>query len=173
MQSLEVNYGRFRSGILALFLSLAAFCISQSANAQSAGPGDVVVTLKAQKVQRAPDGKEVLKVADRAMPGEVIQYDALYKNQGKKGVRNLEPTLPIPRGLEYLPNSAHPAPAKASLDGKNFAPIPLKRQVSMPDGQTREELIPYSEYRALRWEVGDLEAGRTATISARAVLALN
>src|SRR5688572_28617432 len=138
-QSLKVNYGRFRSGILALFLTVATFCITQSTNAQSTAAGDVVVTLKEQKVHRAPDGKEVLKVAERAIPGEVIQYDAFYKNQGKKGIRNLEPTLPIPRGLEYVPDSAQPAPAKASLDGKNFAPIPLKRQVSMPDGQTREE----------------------------------
>ena len=31
---------------------------------------DVAVTLKAQKVLRARDGKEVLQVADRAMPGD-------------------------------------------------------------------------------------------------------
>jgi uncharacterized repeat protein (TIGR01451 family) len=66
---------------------------------------DVAVTLKAQKVLRARDGKEVLQVADRAMPGEIIQYDALYKNQSGSSVRQLEPTLPIPAGLEYIPDS--------------------------------------------------------------------
>jgi uncharacterized repeat protein (TIGR01451 family) len=152
-------------------LSVLVLCTMQTGWAQSAN--DVVVTLKAQKVQRSSDGRETLKVADRAMPGEVIQYDALYKNQSRKGIRNLEPTLPIPPGLEYVPGSASPAPAKASLDGKNFAPVPLKRQVPMPDGQMKEELVPYSQYRALRWEMGDLEPGRTAVISARAVLALN
>jgi uncharacterized repeat protein (TIGR01451 family) len=141
-----------------------------AANAQKAN--DVVVTLKAQKVMQTSDGKEVLRVADRAMPGEIIQYDALYRNQGKTGIRNLQPTLPIPAGLEYLPDSAKPSPSKASVDGKNFAPIPLMRQVALPDGKTQEEPVPPSEYRALRWELGDLESGRNALVSARARLAV-
>jgi uncharacterized repeat protein (TIGR01451 family) len=140
------------------------------ANAQNAN--DVVVTLKAQKVERTRDGKEVLRIADRAMPGEVIQYDALYRNQGKKGIHNLQPTLPIPAGLEYLADSAKPAPSKASLDGKNFAPVPLMRQVVLPDGNVKQEPVPASEYRALRWELGDLDSGRNALVSARARLAL-
>ena len=150
--------------LLLLGLLCAGVTHAQNAN-------DVVVTLKAQKVVRTSDGKEVLKVADRAMPGEVIQYDALYRNQGRTGVRNLQPTLPIPAGLEYLPDSAKPAPTKASVDGKNFAPIPLMRQVVLPDGTTKEELVPTSHYRALRWELGDLDSGGKALVSARARLA--
>src|SRR5262245_54053284 len=92
---------------LALFM--IAIIWSDTASAQTAR-NDVVVTLKAQKVLRGSDGKEVLQLAERAMPGEVIQYDAIYKNQSKNGVRNLEPTLPIPRGLEYIPDSAKPVP---------------------------------------------------------------
>jgi uncharacterized repeat protein (TIGR01451 family) len=141
-----------------------------SVGAQSA-KNDVVVTLKAQKVTRAADGSETLQVAERAMPGEVIQYDAVYKNQSGNGVRNLVPTLPIPRGLEYIPDSAKPAPAKASLDGKVFEPLPLTRKVTLPNGETVEQPVPYSEIRALRWEIGDLEAGAAAQISARARLA--
>ena len=136
-----------------------------------AAKNDVVVTLKAQKVLRGADGNEVLQMAERAVPGEVIQYDAIYKNQGNKGVRNLEPTLPIPRGLEYIADSAKPAPTKASLDGKNFAPLPLKRQVTLPTGETVEQPVPSAEIRALRWELGDLDAGAAALISARARLA--
>ena len=148
---------------------VAAVLIPTSAFAQAAR-SDVVVTLKAQKVSRAADGREVLQVAERAMPGEVIQYDAVYKNQSNNGVRNLVPTLPIPPGLEYIPDSAKPAPAKGSLDGKNFAPLPLKRQVKLPTGEMVEQAVPPSEIRALRWEVGDLDAGAVAQISARARL---
>jgi hypothetical protein len=134
--------------------------------------GDVRVTLKAQKVLRTKDGREILQAAERAFPGEIIQYDALYQNQSKKGVHNLEPTLPIPAGLEYLPQSIAPAPAKASLDGRTFASIPLTRSVNMPDGGVKQEPVPYSEYRALRWEIGDLESGKTAAVSARARLVI-
>lgn len=160
-----------RGTVAPLLALLVAVCWPEGARAQAA-KNDVVVTLKAQKVLRGPDGNEVLQLADRAMPGEIIQYDALYKNQSQSGVRNLEPTLPIPRGLEYISDSAKPAPAKASLDGKNFAPLPLKRQVTLATGETVEQLVPASEIRALRWELGDLDAGTAALISARARLAL-
>jgi uncharacterized repeat protein (TIGR01451 family) len=154
---------------IGVFLILGSI-YAGGANAQTAN--DVVVTLKAQKVEQTRDGKEVLRIADRAVPGEVIQYDALYRNQGKKGIHNLQPTLPIPTGLEYLPGSAKPAPSKASVDGKNFAPIPLMRQVALPDGTKKEEPVPASEYRALRWELGDLDSGRNALVTARARLAV-
>ena len=164
-QTVEMSKQTSRAIGLALLLMCAGAAHGQNAN-------DVVVTLKAQKVERTRDGKEVLRVADRAIPGEIIQYEALYRNQGKKGIRNLQPTLPIPAGLEYLPDSAKPAPSKASLDGKNFATVPLVRQVALPDGKTKEELVPASEYRALRWELGDLDSGRNALVSARARLAV-
>ncbi|HTD88501.1 MAG: hypothetical protein DMF06_11330 [Verrucomicrobia bacterium] len=154
-----------------LALALVLFFRPEGALAQAA-KNDVVVTLKAQKVLHAADGSETLQVAERAMPGEVIQYDAVYKNQSKSGVRNLVPTLPIPRGLEYIPDSAKPAPAKASLDGKIFEPLPLKRKVTLPSGETVEQPVPPSEIRALRWEIGDLDAGAAKEISARARLAL-
>jgi len=163
---------RERSKHLRAFYGILLVLLLWSGQAFAQGANDVLVTLKAQKVQQSKDGKEVLKVADTAIPGEVIQYDALYKNQSKSGVRNLRPTLPIPAGLEYLPESAKPAPALASLDGRNFEPIPLKRTVTQADGTIKEEAVPYSEYRALRWEIGDLESGKATLVSARARLAL-
>jgi uncharacterized repeat protein (TIGR01451 family) len=164
--------------LVAAHSSVQLICCTLLAIALCAGEAfgqkanDVAVTLKAQKVLRTKEGKEVLQVADRAMPGEIIQYDAVYKNQSSSSVRQLEPTLPIPAGLEYVADSAKPAPARASLDGKSFAPIPLMRQVTLPTGETKQEQIPFSEYRALRWELGNLDAGKTALISARAKLVL-
>ena len=146
-------------------------CPLLTGHAFAQNSSDVRVTLKAQKVLKSKEGKEILQAADRAFPGEVIQYDAAYQNQGKRGVHNLQPTLPIPAGLEYLPSVTTPAPAQASLDGKNFEAIPLMRSVATPAG-VKQEPVPYSEYRALRWEIGDLDSGKTALVSARARLAL-
>jgi hypothetical protein len=165
------NKERKRYGALTSVIGTLILLLSCTGQALAQNSKDVVVTLKAQKVLQS-GGKEVLKVADRAFPGEIIQYDALYKNQSKSGVHNLQPTLPIPAGLEYLPETAKPAPSKASLDGKNFEPIPLMRQVTLADGATKQERVPYSEYRALRWELGDLDSGKAAGVSARARLAL-
>lgn len=130
----------------------------------------MAVSLLARKVLVA-DGREKLVTAERALPGEVIQYDARYRNQSKGTVRQLAPTLPIPAGMVFVPDSATPAPAQASLDGKTFAPLPLKRRITRPDGQVVEEEIPATEIRAVRWQVGDLAAGGTTNVIARVRLA--
>jgi uncharacterized repeat protein (TIGR01451 family) len=131
---------------------------------------DLAISLTASKVIAQPDGKETLQSAERAFPGEVIQYDAHYRNESAKTIRDLAPTLPIPNGMSYVPDSAKPAPVKASLDGKTFEDIPLKRKVTLPNGEVEEREVPASEYRALRWFVGEVEAGGSTTVMARAKL---
>jgi hypothetical protein len=61
--------------------------------------------------------------------------------------------------------SVEPAQAQASIDGAVFAPMPLSRMVKQADGSLRRELVPLSEYRALRWEVGSLPAGGSTVVS--------
>ena len=164
---------RFFSALSTIALVAAAFVGATPAFAQTAPKNPVAISLTAQKVTKDAEGKEQLKPADRALPGEVVQYDALYKNTSSTGVKNLAPTLPIPPGLEFLPETVSPMPAFASVDGRTFAPFPLTRKVTRPDGTVEEQAVPASEYRALRWTVGDLEAGQAILVSARARLAMN
>jgi hypothetical protein len=117
---------------------------------------ELAISLTAKKVVKQADGKEKLLAADRAFPGEVIQYDALYVNQTAKLLTSVSPTLPIPNGMIFVPNSAMPAPTEASLDGKSFQKIPILRKVTTPTGEEKEEEVPATEYRALRWQAGDL-----------------
>lgn len=128
---------------------------------------DLAIALTARKVVTQPDGLVGLVAAERAFPGEVIQYDALYQNQGERPLSNVAPTLPIPAGMIYMADTAKPAPVEASLDGRTFAPIPLKRHVTLPTGEIQEQVVPPSEYRALRWQAGDLAPGSRTTIAAR------
>ncbi len=165
-----------RRKFFALFTLALAAAVSFGAipaSAQTAPKNPVAISLTAQKVTKDSEGKEHLKPADRALPGEVVQYDALYKNTSSTGVKNLAPTLPIPPGLEFLPDTVSPMPAFASVDGRTFAPFPLTRKITRPDGTMEEQAVPASEYRALRWTVGDLEAGQAILVSARARLAMN
>ena len=128
---------------------------------------DLNIALTAQKVIAKSDGREQLAAADRAFPGELIQYDALYENRSERPLNNVAPTLPIPTGMMYVADTAKPAPAEASLDGKVFAAIPLKRTVTLPTGEVQEQIVPPSEYRALRWHVGELAPGSKTTVMAR------
>ena len=131
-----------------------------------ADEGPVETRLEARKVMRAADGRESLSAADSARPGDVIEYVATYRNRGERAVRSLEATLPIPANTELLPESVRPAGARASLDAARFAAPPLKRVVTR-EGRRVEELVPYREYRYLRWHVPQLEANRSVTFTAR------
>ena len=153
---------------LTLFLAAAALATGALAHAQG-GPkpsGPLETRLEQRKVAAAPDGKEVLAPAEAVKPGELIEYTASYRNTGKQPLRNLEATLPIPPNTEYVPGSARPANAKASLDGVSFGDIPLKRRVQR-NGKQVEEEVPAREYRALRWYPGELAAEKGVAYTAR------
>jgi len=149
------------------FQAIAAavvFACTLPAAAQSGGT--VRTHLDAWKVERAADGSERLVAAQAARPGDLIQYTATYSNTGKAAVRDLDATLPIPAGTEYVASSARPQDAEASIDGHSFAAMPLVRHV-VRDGKPVEEAVPLREYRALRWHAAELGAGQTLEFKAR------
>ena len=128
---------------------------------ESAG---VQIDLKAFKVVMGKDGKESFAPADEARPGEILEYRAVYFNPAKTAVSNLGAKIPIPTGTEYLPDTAKPPSAHASLDGVKYAPMPLMRKVKLPDGTEVEEKVPYREYRSLLWEIKEVKGeGAVAT----------
>lgn len=147
---------------LAFAITAAALCAPAFAFAN----GDVRVSLTSQRVTIV-DGKEVLVSAEKARPGDVIEYRAVYQNDGRTAVRELDATLPVPNGLEYLPKTAAPAVVLASTDGRTFAPVPLVRKARAADGREVVREVPLSEYRALRWSIGTLAAKESRTVRAR------
>ena len=128
---------------------------------------DVLVTMEVKKIVKGVDGKESLEPADQAKPGDILQYTATYANKTKKTWRDLEATIPVPPFTEYVPGSGRPAGAKASLDGQTFQTIPLRRKVKQPDGNEVTQLVPYGEYRTLRWFVGKLLENQELKFSSR------
>ena len=131
------------------------------------GQKDVVVTMDVKKISRSTDGKEALEAADSAKPGDILQYSAVYANKTAKKFRDLEATIPVPPYTAYVPGSTRPAGAKASLDGQSFQAIPLRRKVKQADGKEVMQLVPYAEYRFLRWYPGNLSADQELKFSAR------
>jgi len=158
---------RFVRLMLAIAIAAAAGTAHAAAsdNAKPAA-GSVAVELSAQRVTKA-QGKEVLVAADQAKPGELIEYRALYRNDGASEAKGLMATLPIPRGTQYVAGSATPRGVEASLDGRTFAPVPLTRTVKTADGRTVVQEVPVSEYRTLRWPLGVLPTKQSRTVAAR------
>ncbi len=132
--------------------------------AQSAS-GPLESRLDARKVVVEAGAERLVDAAD-ARPGDVIEYVATYRNTGREPIRDLQATLPIPAETELIAGSAKPAAAQASLDGKAFAAVPLKRKVTQGT-QVIEVEAPLREYRALRWRLAELAPGKSVAYSAR------
>lgn len=145
---------------------LTVFAVTSGA--QSASP--LKINLVAKKVVSI-DGKEKLVSADKARPGEIIQYEASYQNSGTEPVRSVGAILPVPAGLILVQDSAKPAAPEASLDGKTFQPVPLTRQAIDASGTTVNQPVPLAEYRALRWNLDEVPVGGTSTVTLRARVA--
>ena len=157
-----------------LFSLIAVLTIAPalSPRVMAQGKSDVLVNLTAKKVV-VSDGHESLESAEKAKPGDLIQYEAVYRDTGRAAVKNLQATVPLPTGLAFAADSAKPAGAQASTDGKIFLPIPLTREVKKPDGTIEKQPVPLSDYRALRWTVAELPAGASTTVSVRARVITN
>ena len=84
----------------------------------------------------------------------------------KQAVQGLVAKLPIPEGLEYLPKTAKPFNATLQAAGRDgqFGVEPLQRKAA--DGSA--QALPYTEYRTMRWSIGQLNAGASVVVSARA-----
>lgn len=134
---------------------------------KSSSSSEVEANLSASKVTLNAGGKEVLSIADKVAPSDLLEYQTLYKNNGKSTIKSLMATLPIPTGMTYVAGTAKPSSALASLDGKSFAAMPLKRMVKKSDGKMEEQLVPLLEYRALRWSLGELSANAKVAVSVR------
>jgi uncharacterized repeat protein (TIGR01451 family) len=147
-------------------LLLAALAITAFPRAAFAAD-TVTNTLSVSRVVRQADGAEHKETATSAKPGDVLEYQAVYRNNGSGAVRKLQATIPIPGGAAFVSGSTLPANALASLDGINFARIPLKRQVRQSDGALSEQLVAADEYRFVRWTVDELAAGAAVTVAVR------
>ncbi len=145
-------------------------CVSLAFAQTASLHANVVPQLAAFKVVSGATG-EKLDSAAKVFPGDTIEYQARYSNTGNKAAKNLQAILPIPDALQWVPNSALPANPQASLDGKNFASLPLKRTIKAPDGSEKVVLVPTSELRFLRWTIATLDPGQTVRVTARAQLA--
>ena len=162
-----MNTNLLRCLAFVLAFALSSFGLSAHAQQARAEP-KIEGILDQSRVTTDANGKESLAAADKVKPGDLIEYRVRYSNKGAVAVADFAVTLPIPKGLEYVAQTDSPRAALASVDGNKFEAMPLMRTVQKPDGKEAREPIPLSEYRALRWQVGQLGAGKSMQFAARA-----
>jgi uncharacterized repeat protein (TIGR01451 family) len=161
-----MNTSKFRKVALSAALAFMMAASTGTGLAKDAAP-QVEGTLNQSRIV-VVNGKESIATADKVSPGDLLEYKVRYVNKGVGPAKNLVVTLPIPAGLELAAATDTPKAALASLDGQRFEPMPIKRAVKQADGKEILQDVPLSQYRALRWQVEQLDAGKSANFSARA-----
>ncbi len=161
-----MNTGKFRKVALSAAVAFIMAASTASVFAKDS-TAQVEGTLNQSRIV-VINGKESVAAADKVSPGDLLEYKVRYVNKGTGPAKNLVVTLPIPAGLELAPATDNPKAASASLDGQRFEPMPIKRAVKQADGKEILQDVPLSQYRALRWQVEQLDAGKSANFSARA-----
>jgi uncharacterized repeat protein (TIGR01451 family) len=149
-----------------LAISFVGFLLLVTATAAF---GQVKVDLKQFKVVDT-NGKQELLAVEKTKPGDVVEYVATYHNVGKAAVKNVVGTVPVPNGMEYVPDQNTKAPDMAAAADGKFAPVPLKHKV-MRNGVQVEEVLPYSAYRSLQWKLGTMMPDQKIELKARVKLA--
>ncbi|AGP48622.1 hypothetical protein PSYCG_05485 [Psychrobacter sp. G] len=144
----------------ALLASLASVFLLNTAYADEA----LKMELTANKVVKNSEGKISYLPVRTAPKGTVIQYKATYSNTINENINDLAVTLPIPANMTFN-GEVSPASAQGSIDGKNYADMPLMRKV---DGKMVK--IPFSEYRTLRWNIKLLPANKSAAVALNTIV---
>lgn len=153
--------------MVSLCVHLLIFLLSGAAAfAETDRQSDIDIKLTQFRVIQK-QGKENLVALDKAAPGDVIQYEATYQNTTQHVVHGLMAALPIPQNTQFVTNSASPADVLVSIDGKIFSRPPLQRKVINAKGEEEEQEVPVAEYRHLRWDLGELGAGKSVSVIAR------
>jgi len=111
--------------------------------------------LEAYIVTEAEDGSEAVEPAESVIPGDLIEYRIKYSNNGENAISGLVVTGPVPSGVEYVGESAdseEPHDLEVSTDdGETWQVEPVVRTVTDESGETREEVVPPSDYTHVRW----------------------
>jgi uncharacterized repeat protein (TIGR01451 family) len=164
-----LGYKLILSGLFFVLALHSGFANAEQATnvAKAKKQEPLTVTLTANKVMKDVNGKEIFAKADKVKPGDTVEYRASYANVSKAGLSAVVATLPIPKGMEYIDRTANPAAATATVDGAKYEPVPLKRMGKDKAGKQVATLVPVSEYRALRWSLGNMQSGKVLIVSAR------
>lgn len=161
----------------ALFLALAAasFATAQtSSTGQTAAPAATSYLKLAASTEKVTtvtvNGKATEKLVDAAgktLPGDTLQLTQQARNVSQVNLRGVTLNMPVPAAATFqAARCSAEGRTLFSVDGKTFGPAPLKKTVTVIENGksvTRQVEVKPSEYRAVRWQLPDLAAGKTNT----------
>ncbi len=94
------------------------------------------------------EGQEKLVDVKEVQPGDVIKYILTLKNDEKRVVRGIKPSIPIHGALSLLEEGTTPG-YEVTLDGKIYTKYPVLDKDGFP--------IDLDNYRGIRWKLDELK----------------
>ncbi len=132
--------------VFILFLGLAGFAVAK---------GPVTGEIQAFIVSLNSDGSEDITAAEEAEPGQVMEFQIVFTNNGDSGVNGIQVVDPIPENTKFISDS-HSSDVSAlfevSIDGgETFETEPVRRIETQADGTQQEVTIAADQYTHVRW----------------------
>src|SRR5438105_6697065 len=153
-------------------VALVAALVAASAPAY-AKPRIVVAIHQAKEVvENTSAGRKTRMVPTKsASPGDALEYELLYSNQGNESAINAVIEDPIPRGTTFIANSATGDNTEITFSndgGKTFAQaVKLTYEIRLPNGSVERRVATPAEYTHIRWTLKQVPAGGRGKVSFR------
>jgi len=127
-------------------MSVASFAIAK---------GQVTGDIQAFLVSVSEDGKETMSLVNETEPGQIMEFQIVFTNEGDADVTGIQVVDPVPEFTTFI-GSSHGADVSADFEvsideGTTFEREPVVRIQTLADGSTKEVVIPASEYTHVRW----------------------
>lgn len=139
------------------------FFISLTASLALAGAafakGPVKGEVQAFIVSVNDDGSELVRTAEEAAPGEVMEFQIIFTNDGDESVSGIQVVDSIPENTRFISDS-HSSDVEASFDvsidgGQSYESVPVRRIETQQDGTQLEVVIPAEQYTHVRWRASE------------------
>lgn len=123
------------------------------------GQGPVSGDIKAFIVTQDKDGTEKIRTAQEAAPGEVMEFQITFTNEGEESVTGIKVVDSIPENTLFISDSQGSdvsANFEVSIDGgQSYESEPVRRVETQADGTQVEVIIPADQYTHVRWVAND------------------
>jgi len=105
------------------------------------------------------NGKEKITKTSQVQPGQVMEFELVFTNNGETNVSGVQVVDPIPENTLFIGeshNSDVTANFEVSIDGgQSFESEPVIRIETQLDGSQKEVVIPPEQYTHVRWLAQD------------------
>lgn len=138
---------------------ILAFALLPAVAGLAYAKGPVSGQIQAFIVSVGSDGTENITEAKVTEPGQIMEFQIVFTNNGASDVSGIQVVDPIPENTLYIGDS-HRADVTAafqvSIDGgTTFEPEPVIRIETLSDGTSKEVVVSPDKYTHVRWLAED------------------